>query len=712
MNKKLIALLFLLIYCGLQAQDVESTKWPKQQQKYFESANSFYEEKLYTFAYERYDSLLKLHPNDLYLKYVTGISAIYISDKHKIAEKYLTEVKEKNKKAADLDFYFALLYHKTYQFEKSLALIETLLKTKKLNAAQEKELNKVARYCRNAIPLIEKPIVANIKNISSPPNTKGAEYSPVVTADEETIFFTYRGTKSLGGLRDLYGKQNPLGIYFEDVFLSQKKDGKWQEPRGLITANTVANDAVIAISNDGQKLFLFRSNETDGGDIYESKLTGSEFSEPEKLKGDINSTSWEGSVSLSSNQNKIIFASERPGGFGGKDLYVATKADDGSWGKVKNLGKNINTEFDDDAPFLHPDGRTLVFSSEGHNSMGGYDIFLSDLDEIDSTWKKPTNIGHPINTTDDDIFYVLSADGKRGYFASAREGGSGDKDIYVVEPAVASKKSVLTVVKGKLTENLKPYEGRVEVFLENGKMFGGFYANSSTGNYLISVPSGYNYKFNYYHPIFGDRPYEIRISAVDGYAEKIININFGDADTIPKLKMVDVVPGDSVKKFVDPSMYDNTSIANTQTNKTTEMTTATTTTKSNENNSNGNTIISNLSVNSVAEERIALLNNFGNKTLPNLNFYVQVGAYRKPQNFPNSKLAQLGGSKQAETIMGDVQLIVVNKLFGTWNEAETYCKKIKSVGYSDAFITANYNGKRYYLTDLIKEKILEQADLK
>ncbi len=695
MKKIIISTIILLSCFVLNAQEIDVSNWPRPQQKYFESANVFYEEKLYAFAYERYDSLLKLHPKDLYLKYLTGICAIYISDKHKVAEKYLNEVKQRDKKAVDLDYYFALLYHKTYQFEKSKELIASLLNNGKLKNDQIKTLKLTDKYNENALTLVSNPVKVNIQNVGSPLNSRAAEYAPVLTADEENMFITYRGTKSTGGLRDLLGRPNPLGIYFEDILVSQKKNGTWAEPQAVQNINSVSNDAVIAISNDGQKLMTFKATEEDGGDIYECKLVGTQYSAPEKLKGDVNSKSWEGSITMSSSERKIIFASERPGGFGGKDLYEATLLDDGSWGKVKNLGRAVNTELDDDAPFLHPDGRTLVFSSKGHNSMGGFDIFMSDLHEIDSVWKAPVNLGYPLNTTDDDIYYVLSADGKKGYYSSAREGGSGDKDIYVVEPGISSKKLILTVIKGRLLENGQPYAGKIQVFLENGKVFGQFNSNASSGNYLVSLPSGYNYKINYYHPVLGDRAYNIETSKVTGYAEKIININFGDGDTIPRTKAIVVTDADSVKKSIDPFVVDNNSGGGTS---------------SDINNSSQGTS-TNVATNTNAGEtpRARLKNKIGTKTLPGLSYYVQVGAYRKPQNFNSSKLSNYGGSKQTEVINGDIQVIVVNKSFNTWQEADDYMNKVKSLGYTDAFLTANYKGRRVYLIELLNEKLFESS---
>jgi Tol biopolymer transport system component len=164
------------------------------------------------------------------------------------------------------------------------------------------------------------------------------------------------------------------------------------------------------------------------------------------LKGDVNSKWWEGSITISHDGRKIYFASERPGGLGGRDIYEARLSNDEKWVDVKNLGSNVNTSMDDDAPFLHPSGKYLVFSSAGHNSMGGFDIFVSEL-KADSTWDKPKNIGYPINSTTDDKFYTVTADGLNGYYSSDKKGGLGKQDLYKVTPGI-DKNVVLAQVIG------------------------------------------------------------------------------------------------------------------------------------------------------------------------------------------------------------------------------------------------------------------------
>src|SRR6185369_11165079 len=140
---------------------------------------------------------------------------------------------------------------------------------------------------------------------------------------------------------------------------------------------------------------------------------------------------WESHACLTNDGNTIYFVSDRPGGFGGRDIYRCVKLPNGAWSKALNVGPVINTEYDEDGGFMHPDGKTFFFASKGHKTMGGFDIMFSILDE-DNKFTEPFNLWHPINTPDDDVFYTTSHDGKRAYFSSAKEGGYGEKDIYMI----------------------------------------------------------------------------------------------------------------------------------------------------------------------------------------------------------------------------------------------------------------------------------------
>lgn len=575
MRKLIILILLIGNFIVAKSQEGSTQDWTSDDQKTFEAATELFNKRYYESAYEKYVSLEKNHSDDLFLKFVRGVCAVYINNKHKEAEKLLLEVKKNNSNAENIDYYLALLFHKSYRFDKAIELTNGLLSNPNLTKEDRVDLERIAFFSKNGKNEIQYPFETFIESMGQLINTEYAEYAPVISPDEESIIFTYRGKGSMGGLVDSKNKPDPNGDYNEDIFISKKVNGVWQKAEGITELNTIGNDAAVAMSPDGKLLFIFKS-EGDNGDIYVSKREGGKYLSAEKLPGEVNTEYWEGSVSLSTDQQKLYFSSNRPGGFGGNDLYVATKKEDGTWGNVKNLGSKINTEYDEDAPFISPDSRTLIFSSEGHNSIGDFDLFTSNLDLNDGTWKAAKNLGYPVNTTDDDLFYVLSADGKRGYFSSGREGGKGDQDLYVVEPALASKKSYITTIKGKVTENQLPFETEILVgVVGDTKNYGAYKSGSASGNYVVNLPTGKNYRLTFLHPLLGEKVYAINTEQVEDYAEKTVNVNFNTktADKQP-IKTIIVTKADSAKTEPIGVIAANAPKTNSVAAKTTETKTA------------------------------------------------------------------------------------------------------------------------------------------
>ncbi len=389
--KKLIVLILLIwSFKIVKSQEGSTQDWTKEDQKIFEVGTELFNKHYYESAYEKYVSLQQRHEDDLFLKFVRGVCAVYISGKHKEAEKLLLEVKKNNSNAENIDYYLALLFHKSYRFDKAIEITNSLLSNPNLTKEDRADLERIAFFSKNGKNEFQYPFETIIEPLGATVNSEYAEYGPVISPEEESIIFTYRGKGSMGGLVDGNNKPDPNGDYNEDIFISKKVNGVWQKPTGLVELNTIGNDAAIALSPDGKQLFVFKVK-GDNGDIYVCKREGSSYSTPEKLAGEVNSEYWEGSLSISTDQQKLYFASNRPGGFGGRDLYVATKKEDGTWGNVKNLGAKINTAYDEDAPFISPDNRALIFSSEGHNSIGDFDLFASNLDLKDDSWQEPKN---------------------------------------------------------------------------------------------------------------------------------------------------------------------------------------------------------------------------------------------------------------------------------------------------------------------------------
>lgn len=300
--------------------------------------------------------------------------------------------------------------------------------------------------CQNGKEFVASPKNFSIINIGKEINSDGDDYAPVLNEAEDEIVFTSR--RKEGNINPNVDMDNKP---FEDIFTAKKVGGNWTAAKNVgPTINTPSHDSNLALSADGKMLLIcFDEN---GGDIYYcERQPDNSWGTPKPLPGNTNSNYEEKSATLSRDQKTIYFSSNRPGGFGGIDIYKVTKDSKGNWNNPKNLGPKINTEDDDDGPFIDYDGKTLYFSSRAHKGMGGYDIFKAVSTGKDE-WSDPENLGYPINTPDNDIYYVSTKSGERAYYSSAREDALGYEDIYVITVPPVKKDSdpVVEVPKKKI----------------------------------------------------------------------------------------------------------------------------------------------------------------------------------------------------------------------------------------------------------------------
>ena len=237
------------------------------------------------------------------------------------------------------------------------------------------------------------------------------------------------------------------GQYMSNVYVSYEKDGKWLKSKSIgENINSVGGDEeIVGCSADGNTLIYNFDNNIGFGDIFIGPKEGSSFFTPIKLNQNINSREGEISASISPDGKTLYFTSNRPGGYGGMDIYRAVKLPNGEWSQAYNLGKNINTQFDEDFPTISKDGKTLYFSSKGHTSMGGYDIFKTMWSDSTNGWVNLKNVGYPINTSDDNMNLCMEDQGRYGYISALRKEGMGDLDIYrVVFNTVEPKYTLIT----------------------------------------------------------------------------------------------------------------------------------------------------------------------------------------------------------------------------------------------------------------------------
>jgi outer membrane protein OmpA-like peptidoglycan-associated protein/tetratricopeptide (TPR) repeat protein len=395
----------------------------KQGDYYFLRGPVYFEQ-----ALENYLIAQEFNPDNADLNYQIGYCYLNLQTNRLKALPYLERAKLLNQNMGS-EFLYSLgkAYQYSLDFDNAMQVFEAYKATIDTlkNADSYAKALKAMDECMVGKELVKKPIRVRIDNLGAGVNTKFPEYSPVLSEDETKLMFTSRRDETTGKMVDAEDS-----LFFEDIYVTYKIDNEWAPAKNIgKPINTEEHDATINLSVDGKKLLIYRT--TNGGDVFESRQDGIEWSEPKPIR-EINTKYYENHAAYSTDGKYLFFISNRKDSIslGGKDIYMAEVASNGSIYNVKNAGSVINTPFDEEGVFCHPDGKTVYFSSHGHRSMGGYDIFKSTFNN--GVWTTPENLGYPINTPEDDAFFVVSKDGRRAYFASYREEGFGDKDIYVM----------------------------------------------------------------------------------------------------------------------------------------------------------------------------------------------------------------------------------------------------------------------------------------
>lgn len=397
---------------------------------------AYFNTKAIILANEQYAQAAMLDPNNIEANYMAGFTFLQTIYKSQSAS-YLEKVYE-----IDPEYKFNILfmigqgYQYGLDFEKAISYFNKYL-SKLQNQSSYRgedytpvaEVNKRIKECENGIFFVKNAKPYKIENLGSAINSEWPDYGPVLNADETILVFTSR--RGDGNLNeDVFDDL----LYYEDVFYSTRpRSGNWVYSQNIgESVNGPFHNSNLAISADGKELYTYK--DVNKGDIYLSVfLDDGTWSEPEALGKTINSSFSENSMSISPDGSTIFFSSDRPTSKGGLDIFVAKRDGKGNWGAATNLSDKINTEFDDDGPFLDYDGKTLYFSSRGHEGIGGFDIYRSTYDSALGEWSTPVNLGYPMNTPDNDIYFVSSKEPNKGYYASAREDGQGFTDIYKID---------------------------------------------------------------------------------------------------------------------------------------------------------------------------------------------------------------------------------------------------------------------------------------
>ncbi len=420
----------------------------------FDLAEDYIEDGKFAEAIIIYNELLTENPNDDAINFRLGFCYLFMTKKwmsiepfEKVVNNYRnSEPKPKN---APIDAYYGLAHslYINYDFYGAKQTYEELLGLVK-NKGDKIQIKEKIEICDNAIVIFENPKMMMVVKLGVI-NSEYADHSPTVSADESVVIFTSRRKGSTGG------KVADDNQFYEDIYVYDKRLGIDAKPKKIDTlVNSIYHEATSGLSFDGKELFLYKSSNKDNGDIYYCSYENNKWSAPTELKGDVNTKKRESHASISADGKHLYFTSSRKGGYGGLDIYVAEKNTEGEWVNVKNLGPNINTELDEEGPFLNFDGNMLYFSSQGHKPMGGFDIFYSKLDES-GNWAKPVNMGFPLNTVDNDVFFAPTLQGNRAYYSSQQEGEF--SNIYIVE-FYENENNIILVSGFTYDSNIKNFE--------------------------------------------------------------------------------------------------------------------------------------------------------------------------------------------------------------------------------------------------------------
>ena len=528
--KLIITILCLCFWMNISAQDIVFKKGNFKNDKEgfkaavtnIENGNNLLEiaeEKvlLMKYAGNEFKSALEFYlpahtfnPNSSELNRKIGHAYLYTNEPY-LAKDYLLKSLELNSDAESI-LYFLL--GKSFQLEQDFETAQsyflkfgseadnkTLERYNKLNRKHLKE-------CKSGVENIavkRRMWVDNVKEL----NTEFDEISPCITADRSELIFS----------------SNRLGN--SDIYISSRQNRKWKNITAIEELNTEEDDVASSLAYDGQRILLFKFKDGQA-DIYQSKLEGNNWSEPIlKMSKVVNTDANETFASYDPQDIKVYYVTD--GGHGGdQDIIFSGKKDEDEkyWGKGQSAGHEVNSAFHEGSVFMAPDGQTMYFSSQGHSSIGGYDIFVSYRDKH-GLWGKPINLGAPINTAYDELYFSIAANGKYAYFSSNRAGGKGGMDIYkatfwgtpkepivitedhliasITEPVVntyvpqtlkISERNSLTVFKGKILDGIlqTPIQAKIKIYDNStGEVYTSVSSNSATGKFLLSLPSGLNY---------------------------------------------------------------------------------------------------------------------------------------------------------------------------------------------------------------------------
>ena len=456
----------------------QMTEVPVKAKKEWIHIEQLLNERKYEEAQTQLERLVTKYPQFLSARKLLAQSYLSAQDYLK-ADRLITETIE-NLKVNEKSWWLmaAESSRQLKDYLRSIDAWEHILQLNKLSADLKKlAVEKIAEL-QDINHLVQNPVPFNPINLGPGVNTIYEELYPFISPDGEKMYFTRK-------------------IEDENLYVAQRLDSTWGNAT-LLPFNTVENEGAQSVSSNGSLIFFTACNRPEGMgscDIFYTMLYRGQWTKPGGIGMPINSPYWESQPFITSDNNALIFSSNRPGGLGGSDLYISYLDANNHWSIPQNLGAQINTSGNEETPFLHADGKTLYFSSTGHHAIGGKDIFVSKKMES-GEWSKPKNLGYPINTEKDEFGLFVALDGKSAYMSSSRDGGLGKMDIYRFDLQDSVSAEAATYVKAVVKDesNHNPLSASYAIYdFETNHL----YARGTTGNngqFLIAIPASKTYR--------------------------------------------------------------------------------------------------------------------------------------------------------------------------------------------------------------------------
>ena len=426
------------------------------------------------------------------IKYKYGVCLI---NTYELADgiKFLESISKSPSTPVEVWYYIARGYHLSNRYDKAITLYQKYNGISGAKAALIDISNRNMEMCNNAKIIVQKPLNISFENLGKRVNSAGREYLPMITPDERMLLYSTRRQGTTGRIYDLEG------YYTADIFLAKYKYGKWSKARSVGAPNSYGNEQTAGISEDGKSVIYYVNNPKSKNNLQISKKSRSSFKRSTLIKSNAinNNSGIQQSATIANDGNYLIFSSDKPGGTGRQDLYICKKLPNGEWAEPVNMGNTINTTFDESYPYLTNNGHTLYFASTGHNSMGGYDIFVTHFDFSKKEWSKPKNVGYPLNPSYNNTNICFTKNKKYAYVSTYRKDSYGDLDLYKVNFEDADPS--YTTIKGYVLDadsNIFKTPLTIEVFdKKTDELYGLYEVNTTNGSFIMILPPN-NYEIN------------------------------------------------------------------------------------------------------------------------------------------------------------------------------------------------------------------------